>query len=105
MMLFRPERHPAVILMWMAVAAMLVPGPTWILAEAVDADSVLEKRTHGPEPEVGPPVRILDIQLGSGGTLSGRVRDDQGRPLVGLTVVVSRARRVVARVKTGELGD
>jgi hypothetical protein len=105
MMLFRPERHPAVILMWMAVAAMLVPGPTWILAEAVDADSVLEKRTHGPEPEVGPPVRILDIQLGSGGTLSGRVRDDQGRPLVGLTVVVSRQRRVVARVKTGELGD
>ena len=105
MMLFRPERHPAVILMCMAVAAMLVPGPPWSLAEAVDADSVLEKRTHGPEPEVGPPVRILDIQLGSGGTLSGRVRDDQGRPLVGLTVVVSRQRRVVARVKTGELGD
>ncbi|HAB12002.1 MAG TPA: hypothetical protein DCE47_09955 [Planctomycetaceae bacterium] len=105
MMPFRPDRHPAGILLWMAVAAMLVPGPTWSLAEAVDADSVPEKRTRESEQEAGPPVRILDIQLGSGGTLSGRVRDEQGRPLAGLTVVVSRARHVVARVKTDELGD
>ena len=35
----------------------------------------------------------------------GRVRDEQGRPLAGLTVVVSRAGHVVARVRTGELGE
>ncbi|GIT28610.1 MAG: hypothetical protein Ct9H300mP1_06560 [Planctomycetaceae bacterium] len=63
--------------MWMAVAAMLVPGPTWILAEAVDADSVLEKRTLGPNPEVGPPVRILDINSVPGHP-AGRVRMTRG---------------------------
>lgn len=84
---------------------MLVPGPSWSLAEGLDGDAESRKRTLEPEQNSQPPVRILDIQLGSGGTLVGRVRDEQGRPLAGLTVVVSRAGHVVARVRTGKLGD
>lgn len=106
----QPERHRVNILAWLAVAAFLVPGPAWSLAEE-PAGLVSSPPQQPPERDAvdlnGPEtrVRVLDIRLGSDGTVVGRVRDERGRRMPGATVVLSTAGQVVARARTDDRGE
>jgi hypothetical protein len=50
------------------------------------------------------PVRVIDIALGTGGELRGRVLDVQGRPAVASRIVVLQDGQLVATVSSGARG-
>ncbi|MFP6703240.1 MAG: carboxypeptidase-like regulatory domain-containing protein [Planctomycetaceae bacterium] len=89
---------------WLALAAMLVPSPAWGVAEAEEASSARQgqKSVVGKVPSG---TRIQDIRLGSDGALTGRLRDELGRPLPDARVVVSRGRLTIASTRSDEHGD
>jgi len=88
---------------------LLVPGPAWSLVEGRAGDRSSRSARGGQRTEVPVAllkhVGVLDVRLGRGGTLSGRVRDERGLAMARATVVVSRARQFVARAVTDDQGE
>ena len=107
-MIMQPDRRAARVLTWLAAAMLLVPGPAWSLVEgrAGDRSSRSARSAQPTQAAVTSPkhVGLLDVRLRPGGTLSGRVRDEGGLAMARATVVVSRARQVVARAVTDDRG-
>jgi len=105
------DRSGARILSWLAVSMLLVPGPAWSVAEGpVDGSERLTRLAPGATGGVAPVASVehamvCDVRLGPGGTLTGRVRDDRGVAMARTTVVLSRARQVVARAVTDDRGQ
>jgi len=108
-MIQEPKRHSVRILPWLAVAMLLVPGPAWSLAGGPVGGSSSRLARSSQQAQVSAAsveqARVRDVRLGSDGTLSGRVRDEQGHLLVGAKVVLSRGRQVIAVAVTDDRGE
>ncbi len=98
----RQHERSSRFLSWLALAAMLVPSPAWGVAEEASSARRGQKSVVGKVPSG---TRIQDIRLGSDGALTGRLRDELGRPLPDARVVVSRGRLTIASTRSDEHGD
>ena len=74
---------------WMACAGMLTPA-------AIFGSTPAEPTT---------PLRISDVALAAGNTLTGQLVDSQGQPLAQQAVYLQRNGQVVAKVVTNEVGQ
>ena len=105
----QPNQQRARVLSWLAVLTMLVPGPAWSWTDGSVATARTlanqEGRSDSVATVVESPVQVVDVRLGSNGSVVGWVRGARGRELSTATVVFSTAGKVVAQARTDHRGE
>ena len=105
----QPNQQRARVLSWLAVLAMLVPGPAWSWTDGSVATARTLPKQEGRSDSVATvvesPVQVVDVRLGSNGSVVGWVRGARGRELSTATVVFSTAGKVVAQARTDHRGE
>ncbi|MBC8869570.1 MAG: carboxypeptidase regulatory-like domain-containing protein [Planctomycetes bacterium] len=81
-----------VITVWLACLGWLLP-----IHESAAAESVAGGSARSPRV-------VYDVRLGEDGSFSGRLFDAAGKPLVGQTILLRQAGKVLARTQSGERG-
>lgn len=105
----QPNQQRASVLSCLAVLAMLVPGPAWSWTDGSVAVAKKAAKQAGRSDSSATVLKssaqVVDVRLGSDGSVVGWIRGERGRELSAATVVFSTAGKVVAQARADHRGE